>query len=258
MLVRLQKYIAAQGICSRRRAEELIFMGKIKVNGEVITKFGTKIDPDKDKVELIDVRTMSSKPTSKDSWSLKTKNYHYIVLNKPVGYITSTTNRQGQSVIDLLTPQNCVKKTMSKSADKLINTRLYPVGRLDKDSEGMVLLTNDGELTNTLTHPRYEHEKEYEVTIDKRLSGDAVSVLQSGMKIDSYFVGGIKIIGQLNRGKRTIVTVVLREGKNRQIRKMFGQLGYHVSSLKRTRINRLKLGVLPVGKWKFVKKTDII
>ena len=177
----------------------------------------------------------------------------YIALHKPIDYITSTIGDQGRSIMSLLGAES--KQGRYKSA---VEARVYPVGRLDKDSEGLILMTNDGELTNFLTHPKHGHEKEYEVTIDRPLSGAAKNVLQTGMRLAAERVNGIKIVNESNRGKRTIITVVLKEGKNRQIRKMFDKLGYDVIALKRTRINKLKLGTLPVGKWKIIKKEHII
>lgn len=232
------------GITSRRKAEVLIREGKVKVNGDVVTELGTKVDME---VDLI--RVDGESPTSND----KGRTSIYIALHKPVDYITSTTSEQGASVIDLLIPENAVGRRKTE-----LTERVYPVGRLDKDSEGLVLLTNDGELANELTHPSFEHEKEYEVTIDKRLDKKIQKLLEGGMTIGDDVVQGITILDISNRGKRTVVTIILKEGKNRQIRRMFGQLGFHVSSLKRTRIGTLKIGTLPVGKWKLVKKNDII
>ena len=226
--IRLQKYISGQGICSRRKAEELIKSGLIKVNGS-IAEIGTKVDPDKDKVKI-----QNSKLEISDSKI-------YIALNKPIGYITSTSNKQGKSVIDLIDKQK-------------IKQRIYPVGRLDKDSEGLVLLTNDGELTNTLTHPRYEHDKEYEIILDKSLSTKDKKILESGMNIGKD-VRGIKIKKTKNSKKYRLV---LQEGKNRQIRKMIGRLGYNLILLKRIRINKLRLGDLSSGEYKIVKKKDIV
>ncbi|MFZ2189401.1 MAG: pseudouridine synthase [Candidatus Magasanikiibacteriota bacterium] len=246
--IRLQKYIADQGICSRRKAEVLIAEGKVKVNGEIVKEMGIKIDDEKDKVE---VETSSGENIEKKKSS---QDKIYIAMNKPVDYICSADNEQGQTVLDLLTPVNFWKNDKQE-----IQTRVYPVGRLDKDSEGLILLTNDGELTNKLTHPKFEHEKEYEVMIDKPLSRDAKKVLAGGMDIDDgEWVKGIKIIKELNLGRRVVVTVILEEGKNRQIRKMFGNLGYHIISLKRMRIGRLSLGTLPVGRWRFVRKESIV
>ncbi len=242
MLVRLQKHIADLGYCSRRKAEVYIQEGKVKVNGNIVTTLGTKVDPEKDKV------TVQTKKTPQ-SFGKKV----YIAFHKPTDVITSATSSQGTSVMDFLQVENQIGRKNIP-----LTERVYPVGRLDKDSEGLILLTNDGELANKLTHPRYEHQKEYEVTIGKALSRDAKKVLENGMDIEDGFVQGIKIKREQKIGRRIIITVILKEGKNRQIRKMFGTLGYDVLVLKRTRIHKLKLGTLPIGKWKFVKKTDIV
>lgn len=248
MLVRLQKYIADQGICSRRKAERLIIDGKVKVNGEIVSEMGVKVDTEIDKI-VVDTADVENFEFSQKGDRGKI----YVVLNKPVDYICSNDNSQGQTVLDLLVPDNYWK------GRKEIMHRVYSVGRLDKDSEGLVLLTNDGDLANELTHPKFEHEKEYEVTITDKLSRDVIKVLESGMDIGGgEMVGGIEIKKTFNKGRRQIVTVVLKEGKNRQIRKMFGRLGYKVISLRRTRIKKLKLGTLPIGRWRFVSKDKIV
>ena len=183
----------------------------------------------------------------------KTEDYIYVVLNKPTGFITSTTSTQGDSVMDLLTPENNMR-----TGKRELTTRVYPVGRLDKDSEGLVLLTNDGELANQLTHPRYEHEKEYTVVVDRPLTPQVKKVLERGMILDGEPVNGIEILREFNKGKQTILSLILKEGKNRQIRKMLGRLGYTVINLRRMRMGKLTLGVLPIGKWKFISKKQII
>ncbi|MFA7315010.1 MAG: pseudouridine synthase [Candidatus Magasanikbacteria bacterium] len=247
-LIRLQKHMSNIGICSRRKAEELILAKKVKVNGVLVTEMGVKIDPEKDKVEVLSKKYF----VPKNNTDYSDDKYIYIALNKPVGFITSASNEQGASVLDLLTDNNCLSK------GRKLQTRVYPVGRLDKDSEGLVLLTNDGEITNELTHPRYEHEKEYEITIDGFLTNDARKILTTGMKITDDYVKGIQIVKEFKKGRTTIVTAILTEGKNRQIRKMFGNIGYRVMTLRRSRINKLTLGVMPVGKWKFVTKDKIV
>ncbi|MFA5211494.1 MAG: pseudouridine synthase [Patescibacteria group bacterium] len=250
--IRLQKYIASQGICSRRQAEELIGSGQVKVNRQVTTELGTKVDPSLDRVDVFFNKEW--KKLKNENEEEKKNSLVYIALNKPIDYICSNSGEQGKTVLDLLTKENNLQK-------KDLKTRVFPVGRLDKDSEGLVLLTNDGNLTNILTHPRFEHEKEYEVMIDKALDKKAKKVLEIGMFLDAEkteFVQGIKILREFNKGRRTLLNVILKEGKNRQIRKMFGNLGYHVQSLKRVRIKKLRLNTLPVGKWKFIKKENII
>lgn len=274
MLVRLQKYIAEQGICSRRKAEELILAGKIRVNG-TIAKIGMKIDPETDKIEIQEFKDLKNERfLPKDGYSFEQKDFSedkqqniilpgssvsrekilfYIALNKPVDYITSTSDEQGPSVLNLLKAEN-----FYKSGGKDFEDRVYPVGRLDKDSEGLVLLTNDGDLANLLTHPRYEHEKEYEVTISPFLTREAKNILQKGMMIDEEEMLGVKIVEEFKRGRQEIINLILREGKNRQIRKMFGRLGFNVIKLSRVRIGKLKLGTLAPGKWRFVRKDQIM
>lgn len=242
--IRLQKYIADQGICSRRKAEQLIADGKVEINGEVVKEMGIKIDPDKDKVKVLDSRIFEKKDSKKV----------YIALNKPVDFISSASSEQGQSILDLITTENFWKPYKPE-----VNFRVYPVGRLDKDSEGLILLTNDGDLTNKLTHPSFGHEKEYEATLTDKLTKDVKNILESGMDIgEGEYAQGIKIVKEFNKGRRFIITIILKEGKKRQIRRMFGRLGYDLLSLRRTRMGNLKLGTLPTGRWKFVKKEDIV
>lgn len=250
MTERLQKIMATRGMCSRRKAEALIAEGKVFVNGEKVTELGTKVPVDAD-IRVIGVRTNTA-PVPQASNRAPV----YILLHKPVGIITSTSSEQGTSVLDLIQPDTYVSRGEKAITawKQIAHTRIYPVGRLDKDSEGLVLLTNDGDLANTLTHPRYEHEKEYEVTITGRVPKGAEAVLARGMDIgEGEFVKGIQVTRISNRGKRTIVTVILEEGKHRQIRRMFARLGMEIISLKRTRIGRFSLGTLPVGSWIIVQ-----
>jgi len=169
-------------------------------------------------------------------------------------YGNATTKKDKDTYTTLLGPK--AQSSHESLADQI---RLYPVGRLDKDSEGLILLTNDGDLTNKMTHPRFEHEKEYELHIDSRLSRQAIRVLEHGMDIgEGEYVQGIRILKEAAVGRRYVVHVILREGKNRQIRKMFGRLGYKVLSLKRIRFGKFKLGTIPVGKWKFIQKKSLL
>lgn len=244
--IRLQKYVAGQGICSRRKAEDLIKQGLILVNDKKV-ELGTKIDPNTDRIKVLG-----------DFANEKIDNKYnqekvLIALNKPIDYICSTTSSQGISIMELLSPENFWKK-----AKPIIKGRVYPVGRLDKDSEGLVLLTNDGELANKLMHPKFSHEKEYELTIDKMLTRDAKKILTNGMNIgDGEYVAGIRIIKVQKIGRKVLLHVILQEGKNRQIRKMFGRLGYDLYSLRRIRIANIKLGTLPIGKWRFINMDKV-
>ncbi len=251
--IRLQKHIAALGICSRRKAEKLIAAGLVEVNGEITRELGTKVDPEKDSV-IVNLDAAKKGGYLEDGAGADQQSGPvYIMLNKPVGVITSTSSKQGMSVLDLLTQENYAGRNK-----KTLHGRVYPVGRLDKDSEGLVLLTNDGDLADQLTHPRYEHEKEYEITLDQPLSKDAIAVLERGMSIGDDKVKGITIVDQSVRGKRAVVNAILTEGKNRQIRKMFGRLGYNVQSLRRVSMGNLQLGSLSPGLWKYVRKDHII
>lgn len=224
-MIRLQKFLALAGVASRRKAEELIVDGRIKVNGELITELGTKVD-ESDKVEY-NGKILQIEP-----------NKIYIALNKPVGYISSATSSQGQSVLDLV-------KTKE---------RIYPVGRLDKDSSGLILLTNDGDFANKITHAKYGCEKEYEVIIDKPFLEIDKKSFESGMKLAGYKLQPVKVT--MVDGNK--VRLILKEGINRQIRKMMGKCGYNVIDLKRIRIGKLKLSNIKTGQWKIINHKDVI
>jgi 23S rRNA pseudouridine2605 synthase len=216
--MRLQKYLANCGVASRRKAEELIRAGKVSVNGLVVTAMGTKVDAAKDKVR---VEGRSVKPESKKI---------YLKLNKPRGYASSCVSQKGErTVLDLV---------------QELKERLYPVGRLDMGSEGLILLTNDGELANRLMHPRYEHEKEYVVEIQSPMSKVDLARLGAGIQLDGEKTLPTRIFAL----GPTAFRIILKEGKNRQIRKMVEAVGNEVVGLKRIRIGNVRLGDLPLGK----------
>jgi len=223
--MRLQKFLATAGIASRRKAEELIIAGKIKVDGEIVTKLGSTVGQ-QDQVEY-DGKIVKIK-----------KDKTYLALNKPVGYICSTDRLQGKSVLDLIK----------------IKERIYPVGRLDKDSSGLLILTNDGELANQLTHPRFGGEKEYFVILDQDLKPDDIKKLEKGIILAGRKLQPVKVITAKNKSAR----LVLKEGINRQVRRMLGKLGYTVIRLKRVRIGKLELGDLKEGEWRKIKKEELI
>jgi len=215
MLVRLQKYLSQAGICSRREGERFIIDGRVAINGTLVTELGAKIDSETDRV------TVDGKPVS------GVEGLVYILLNKPTGYISSCRHRNEKIVLDLI------------DTDR----RVYPVGRLDKESEGLLLLTNDGRLHLKLSHPSFDHEKEYEVAVARPISDDELRAMG----------GGVMISGRLTRPARVkrlsarSFRIVLQEGRNRQIRRMLGVLNHEAIRLRRTRMAGIRLGGLPVG-----------
>jgi pseudouridine synthase len=222
--MRLQKYLSGAGICSRRKGEEYIKAGWVKVNGKIVTELGVKVDPERDAVEV-----------DRDAIRSDTAPI-YIVLNKPRGYVSSCRQQNEQVVLDLLD----------------ISDRVYPIGRLDKDSTGLLLLTNDGQLHHRLSHPSFNHEKEYEVTVAKPLPEGALRKLAKGLPM----MGTRTRPARVNRISATRFRIVLQEGKNRQIRRMVRKVGNRVTYLKRVRIANIKLGNLPSGSWRHLTKRE--
>jgi len=224
--VRLQKWLASAGICSRRRGEVLIQEGRVAVNGEVVTQPGVKIDPDKDRV-MVDgaAVTAAEEPLV------------YIILNKPRGVVTSCEQDGVPVVVDLV---DC-------------NARIYPVGRLDKDSTGLVLLTNDGRLHHGLLHPSFDHEKEYEVTVARPIADGALQRMTEGMPMMGTRTRPARV--RRTAGRRFRIT--LQEGKNRQIRRMVRKVGNHVVRLKRIRMATLRLGNLKEGQWRHLTAQEV-
>ena len=226
MLVRLQKYLAHHGIASRRKCEEYIEKGFIKVNGATITKLGTKIDPSKDQVSVDDGLKLSEPPKL------------YLMLHKPVGYVTTVTGKEKPSVMELF---------------KNVKERIFPVGRLDKDSSGLLIFTNDGQLTFKLTHPSQEKEKEYEVSVAGKLTPGIIRKLEDGIKL----FGEKTLPTKIDCISQSRFRIILREGKNRQIRRICRKVGLTVRTLKRIRIGKLWLGKLPVGHFRILDNEDL-
>jgi 23S rRNA pseudouridine2605 synthase len=227
MLERLQKFISQAGIASRRHAEELILAGKVKVNGKIIIQLGTKVDSNIDRVEVNGKKIASQKLI-------------YLVLNKPKRYMTTRQDPERRKTVYELLPLN-------------LRNIVWPVGRLDFNTEGLLIFTNDGELTQMLTHPSKEHEKEYEVVLDKELSEGRIEKIEKGIVIDDKLTAPSHI-----RTNGTIVYLTIHEGWNREIRKMFGALGYTVRNLKRIRIGKLRLNDLQLGQYKVIDRKEII
>lgn len=225
--MRLQKYLAHAGVCSRRKAEEFIIDGKIKVNGQVVKLLGTKIDPEKDEV-LFNHKPVIILPESPKI---------YIALNKPEGVVTSCSQQKAKIVLDLID----------------INERIYPVGRLDKDSKGLILLTNDGDLHNRLSHPSFNHQKEYVVTTVHPISESALKKIAQGVMIEKIKTrkAAVKRLGKHK------FNIVLKQGRNRQIRKMVNKIGSSVLTLKRIRMANVTLGNLKEGQWRYLSKKEV-
>jgi 23S rRNA pseudouridine2605 synthase len=229
--VRLQKYIADSGLMSRRAAEKEIEMGNVSVNGHVAT-LGTKVDPRNDNVTFRGKKIRYEKPE-----------YIYIMMNKPRGYLSSTSDdRERKCVTDLLDG---------------VSARVYPVGRLDLISEGMLLLTNDGELKNRLTHPSHSVPKVYRVKVGGEVSDEQYEILTSALIIDDYKIKPVDVVVSESDESGTVLKMTLHEGRNRQIRKMCEQAGLTVKRLSRISIGNLKLDGLPVGKWRYLDEKEV-
>ncbi|MBR2808736.1 MAG: rRNA pseudouridine synthase [Erysipelotrichaceae bacterium] len=227
---RLQKIIANSGICSRRKAEELIIAGKVKVNGVVVDTLGFKADPNDD-IEV-------------NGQKIAREEKVYFLINKPKNIISSVKDDRGRTtVIDLV------------DTDK----RIFPVGRLDFDSSGLMLLTNDGELTNMMLHPSFEIEKTYEVTISGQITEEEVATLRKGVVIDGIKTSRAKVtLLRYNANKNiSFLTVTIHEGRNRQVRKMFETLNYEVTRLNRIKEGPLTLGTLQPGQYRKLKPVEV-
>ena len=229
--VRIQKFLSDCGVCSRRAAENAVNEGRVKINGEVAS-IGQKIDPARDEV-YFDGRHVRKK---------RSEHYVYIMLNKPTGYVTTLSDEKGR------------KTVASLVADA--GVRVYPVGRLDMDSEGLLLMTNDGDFTNKMTHPRHRIPKIYSVIVDGQISREQLVALSGDMEIDGYRIQPVKCSVIDMNDEATSLKMILYEGKNRQIRKMCEKVGLTVKKLKRTAIGDLELDVKK-GKWRYLRKEEV-
>jgi 23S rRNA pseudouridine2605 synthase/16S rRNA pseudouridine516 synthase len=234
MIERLQKYLAGAGIASRRKCEELILQGQVQVNNSVITKLGTKVDPQKDIVE-VNGKLVKYK---------EIKHYSYILLNKPKGYLTSLSDPFDRpTVLDLL---------------KVVKERVYPVGRLDFNSEGLLILTNDGELAYALTHPAKEVEKVYIVKVKGIPSPEKLKILSKGVVLENnYRISPCNIYLLKISNSNAILKIKIREGKKRQIRKMAEYIGHFVLKLRRTQLGPISLKGVKPGEYRYLNKEEI-
>ena len=232
-LIRLQKFVANCGVCSRRKAEDEILNGNVKVNGKVIKELGTKINLEKEKVEYIG-----------KILKIPEKNV-YILLNKPIGYVTTVKDQFNRpTVIDLI---------------KNIQVNLLPVGRLDMYTSGALILTNDGDFIYEITHPKHEIEKTYQVTVKGIITKEDVENLTRGVKIEDYTSGKAKVrILKIDEEKnKSRIEITIHEGKNREVRKMCEAIGKKVIGLHRAQIAFLSVKDLSLGKWRYLTDKEV-
>ncbi len=227
--IRLQKFLSMAGFCSRRRGEVYISQARVKVNGEIITELGTRVDPENDRIEV-------------DGQRLKQqKDLIYIALNKPRGYITSCEQGDEPIVIDLID----------------IPDRIYPVGRLDATSEGLILLTDDGELAHRIAHPSYEIDKVYEVEAEGSLSEEERLKLERGLMLDGRLTAPAAVRVVSTARGITVAEMTIHEGRKRQVRRMFELVGHPVTRLTRTQVGPVELGELPPGRWRHLNEDEL-
>lgn len=226
MLIRLNKYIADSGYCSRRKADTFIQDGKVTVNGKKVLGLGEKVDTYKDVVKIYgEILKLEDEKI-------------YIMLNKPVGYITTNSEQfNRKATVDLINEK----------------TRVFPIGRLDRDTEGLLLLTNDGMFANYMMHPKHDIEKTYIVTTDSNITQDKIDKLVNGVDIGGYVTKKAKV----RLYSKNKLEIVISEGKNRQVRKMCQFVNINVKKLKRVKIGNLELGNLKLGEYRYLTKNEI-
>ena len=231
--MRINKYIALCGVASRRKAEELILAGKVKVNDNIVTELSYQVDEENDVVKV-------------DDKIIKEENkLVYILLNKPEGYITTVKDQfDRESVLDLVTD---------------IKERVYPIGRLDYETSGLLLLTNDGDLTYKLTHPKHEVDKTYVARVKGKLTPDEIKMFKSGLKIEDYVTAPakLKVIRYDEKTNVSLLEIKIHEGKNRQVRKMCKAINHPVLRLKRTAIGKIKIGECEIGKYRYLTEDEV-
>ncbi len=230
--IRLQKFLAEAGIASRRKCEEYIIQGRVKINDNVVTELGTKVNPESD-VILFDEKLVKLK-----------QNNVYILLNKPIGYVTTSNDQFGRDkVLDLVN----------------IKERVVPVGRLDMYTSGALLLSNDGEFVFKVTHPKHEIDKTYTVTLIGIVSKDDVEKLRQGVQIENYItkLAKVKILKTDEEKNISRLEITIHEGKNRQVRKMCEAIGKKVKALHRSKIGNLSVKNLKIGQWRFLNPKEV-
>lgn len=229
MKERLQKILSSRGIASRRHAEEMIAAGRVTCNGKICT-LGESADPDADDI-LLDGKPLPSQ-----------QDFVYIMLNKPRGYVTTLSDEKGREDVSELV--------------KGCGVRVYPIGRLDMDSEGLLLLTNDGALANHLMHPKHEVNKVYVVSVDA-FSKEKLELLKRPVELDGYMIRPPKISLIREMETQALLQITIHEGRNRQVRRMCAMAGMKVRRLKRIAEGKVSLGDLPVGKWRYLTQEEV-
>ena len=230
--IRLQKFLAECGIASRRKAEEYIIEGRVKVNGKIQTELGTKIDPEVDKVYF------------DEKLIIKSDEKVYILLNKTIGYVTTVKDQFNRdTVMDLVK----------------IDKKVVPVGRLDMYTSGALILTNDGDFVYKVTHPKHEVDKTYNVTIKGDISIDEIEMLRKGVIIDGYKTKSakVRILKKVEDKNLTRIEVIIHEGRNRQIRKMFKSINKSVVALHRSKIGNICVNDMKLGKWRYLSQDEV-
>lgn len=231
MTMRLQKYLALSGVASRRASEKLIAEGHVTVNGKVITEMGVQVEDN-------DVIAVDGKPVTIQ------EEKHYIAYYKPIGEVTTVSDPEGRATV------------MDKFRDYPV--RLYPVGRLDYDSEGLILLTNDGDLMNNLLHPSHEVDKTYLARVSNQVSDESIRRLRAGVKLDDgRMTSPAKVRFLKQEAFATVLLVTIHEGRYRQVRRMFEAVGHEVVQLKRVGFGTIMLGDLPRGQWRRLSELEV-
>ncbi len=230
-MMRLQKYLALSGVASRRTAEKMIADGRVSVNHRVITEMGVQVDETADLVEV------DGSPVSIQ------EEKHYLAYNKPLGEVTTVSDPEGRATV------------MDKFRDYPV--RLYPVGRLDYDSEGLLLLTNDGDMMNHVLHPSREVSKVYLTKVSNQVTDEEIRALRRGVMIDGRLTSPASVRLIRREAFDTVLLISIHEGRNRQVRKMVSAIGHQVVSLRRVEFGPVSLGDLPVGKWRRLTETEI-
>jgi 23S rRNA pseudouridine2605 synthase len=231
-MVRINKFLASCKLGSRRKVEELISQKLVYINDELCTDFSTYVNPETDIVKV------GKKIIKYDNQKI------FILINKPVHYIVSMKDEFNRKTIYSLLPD--------------FAQNLHPIGRLDYDSEGLLILTNDGDITHKILHPSYKVDKTYKVIVKGKIEIPHIQKLRNGVKIDNYTTQPAKVFLNHSSDDKSELRIIIKEGKNRQIRKMLESIGFEVVSLKRLQIGNIKLEKMPVGTWRFLKDSEIL